>query len=160
MAEALRGFRQTQADIAQPYQQIFSHVAHYGRVNPLLIVDGANVVGSVPDGWWRDRKAAAGKLRDALAGLAATGLTSADPGLTGPLDIILVVEGVARGVPGIDAVRVESAPNSGDDAIVDLARDEQPRRPLTIVVTADRELRERLRAVSVASIGPRALPYP
>ncbi|MEV7026505.1 NTP pyrophosphohydrolase, partial [Kitasatospora sp. NPDC093558] len=22
---------------------------------PLLVVDGANVVGSVPDGWWRDR---------------------------------------------------------------------------------------------------------
>jgi hypothetical protein len=33
----------------------------------LIIVDGANVVGSVPDGWWRDRAGAAARLRDALA---------------------------------------------------------------------------------------------
>jgi hypothetical protein len=25
----------------------------------LVIVDAANVVGSVPDGWWRDRRGAA-----------------------------------------------------------------------------------------------------
>ncbi|HXW47438.1 MAG TPA: NUDIX domain-containing protein, partial [Streptosporangiaceae bacterium] len=36
-------------------------------LDPLtIIVDGANVVGSRPDGWWRDRAAAAARLRDAL----------------------------------------------------------------------------------------------
>ncbi|MFD6553192.1 NTP pyrophosphohydrolase, partial [Streptomyces sp. NPDC058398] len=55
----------------------------------LLIVDGANVVGSVPDGWWRDRRGAAVRLRDRLAGLAEAGV----PGHPGPLDIVLVVEG-------------------------------------------------------------------
>ena len=34
---------------------------------PLVVVDGANVVGSVPDGWWRDRAGAARRLRDALS---------------------------------------------------------------------------------------------
>ncbi|MDP9246561.1 MAG: NTP pyrophosphohydrolase, partial [Candidatus Dormibacteraeota bacterium] len=33
----------------------------------LIVVDAANVVGSVPDGWWRDRAAATERLRDALA---------------------------------------------------------------------------------------------
>ena len=38
-----------------------------------LIVDGANVVGSRPDGWWRDRAGAAVRLYDELAGLAERG---------------------------------------------------------------------------------------
>ena len=40
-------------------------------MEPLIVVDGANVVGSVPDGWWRDRRGAAERLRDALVPLAA-----------------------------------------------------------------------------------------
>ena len=40
-----------------------------------IIVDGANVVGSRPDGWWRDRAEAAVRLRDELAPLAGRGVT-------------------------------------------------------------------------------------
>ncbi|NED34520.1 NTP pyrophosphohydrolase, partial [Streptomyces sp. SID8499] len=58
---------------------------------PLVIVDGANTVGSVPDGWWRDRRAAAERLRDRLA---ADGV----PRLAERAEIVLVVEGAARGV--------------------------------------------------------------
>lgn len=79
----------------------------------LVIVDGANVVGSVPDGWWRDRRGAAERLRDLLA---ARGL----PGHDGPVEVVLVVEGAARGVASVPGVRVESAPGSGDDHMVDL----------------------------------------
>ncbi|MGW5070097.1 hypothetical protein ACWEQJ_29040, partial [Streptomyces cyaneofuscatus] len=79
----------------------------------LVIVDGANVVGSVPDGWWRDRRGAAERLRDSLVPYAAAGL----PGLPGPAEIVLVVEGAARGVASVAGVRVESAPGSGDDLI-------------------------------------------
>ncbi|MFE2060584.1 hypothetical protein ACFXAX_34205, partial [Streptomyces sp. NPDC059446] len=70
----------------------------------LVIVDAANVVGSVPDGWWRDRRGAAERLRDSLVPYAADGL----PGETGPVEIVLVVEGAARGVPSVPGVRVEA----------------------------------------------------
>jgi 8-oxo-dGTP diphosphatase len=40
-----------------------------------IIVDGANVVGSRPDGWWRDRAGAAVRLRDQLEPLALDGLS-------------------------------------------------------------------------------------
>ena len=45
----------------------------------LLVIDAANVVGSVPDGWWRDRRGATERLRDRL--------TKADgvPGHDGPV---------------------------------------------------------------------------
>jgi hypothetical protein len=122
----------------------------------LFIVDGANVVGSVPDGWWRDRPGAAERLRDSLAGLAEHGLPDADPAVRPPLEVVLVVEGAARGVSGIDGVRVVSAARSGDDAIVDLLRREGDGRRC-VVVTADRALRERVRQLGAQVLGPRAV---
>jgi hypothetical protein len=130
---------------------------------PLLVVDGANVVGSVPDGWWRDRRGAAERLRDALAGLAATGL-AADSGAPAwavgrPLEVVLVVEGAARGIDPVPDVRVESAPASGDDLIAALAAralEAEPDRPC-LVVTADRELRGRVAAAGASTVGPRAV---
>ena len=48
-----------------------------GELSPLtIIVDGANVVGSRPDGWWRDRPGAARRLRDELAPLVTEGITA------------------------------------------------------------------------------------
>ena len=79
----------------------------------LLIVDGANVVGSRPDGWWRDRPGAARRLWE---GLAAVDLAD---------EVVLVLEGAARkGVPAGRSGSVDTlhAPGSGDDAIVDAAR--------------------------------------
>lgn len=114
----------------------------------LVVVDGANVVGSRPDGWWRDRKGAAERLRDRLAG---EGL----PGHPGPVEIVLVVEGAARGVASVPGVRVESAPGSGDDRIVELTA-EHTGRP-RLVVTADRELRRRVTALGAEVTGPRTV---
>ncbi|MFI8091283.1 NTP pyrophosphohydrolase [Streptomyces sp. NPDC086080] len=115
----------------------------------LVIVDAANVVGSVPDGWWRDRRGAAERLRDRLA---ADGL----PGRPGPVEIVLVVEGAARGVEPVPGVRVESAPGSGDDHMVTLVADAGDRPVL--VVTADRELRRRVTALGADVTGPRSVP--
>jgi hypothetical protein len=126
---------------------------------PLLIVDAANVVGSVPDGWWRNRRAAAERLRDSLSKVAEGGL-SGHPELSPPLDVLLVVEGAARGVPPIEGVQVHSARGSGDDAIVALVREEIGRRPMVAVVTADRGLRARVTALGARVLGPRTLPYP
>ncbi|MFD9400353.1 NTP pyrophosphohydrolase [Streptomyces sp. NPDC060011] len=117
----------------------------------LLIVDGANVVGSVPDGWWRDRRGAAERLRDGLAGLAEAGV----PGRPGPLEIVLVVEGAARGVGSVPGVRVDEAPGSDDDRIVELVAG-SPDRP-RLVVTADRELRRRVTERGAEVTGPRTV---
>ncbi|GAB2632144.1 hypothetical protein GCM10027168_74000 [Streptomyces capparidis] len=130
---------------------------------PLLIVDAANVVGSVPDGWWRDRRGANERLRDVLVPLGRGGL----PGRTDvppwarrpPLEVLLVVEGAARGVAPVDGVRVLAAQGSGDDRIVRAvaeARRADPERPV-LVVTADRELRRRVAEHGAEVAGPRAV---
>ncbi|MCB9687609.1 MAG: hypothetical protein H6738_16810 [Alphaproteobacteria bacterium] len=117
----------------------------------LCVVDGANVVGSVPDGWWRDRRGAAERLRDRLADLCDEGL----PGWPPPLEVVLVVEGKARGVESSDTVRVVSAPGSGDDAVVELVAGVYDR--LVVVVTADRGLIARVEAEGASVVGPRTL---
>lgn len=124
-------------------------------MNPLLVVDAANVIGSVPDGWWRDRRGAAERLRDSLATLADNGLESVHSGLTPPIDVLLVVEGKAKGITPIRGVPVESAPGSGDDKIVEIVRASEA--PVRVVVTADRGLRERVIALGADVIGPRSV---
>ncbi|KWT60889.1 NTP pyrophosphohydrolase [Streptomyces albus subsp. albus] len=124
-------------------------------MSTLVVVDAANVIGSVPDGWWRDRRAAAERLRDALAEQAAGGF----PGLAPdgpPVRLVLVVEGAARGVASLPGVEVVEAPGSGDDRIVELVRDAD-RGPGTVVVTADRGLRARVTALGARVAGPRAV---
>jgi hypothetical protein len=123
---------------------------------PLVIVDGANVVGSVPDGWWRDRLGAARRLREALTTVPAAGL----PGVPGPVEVILVVEGAARGLAEeVGDVPVSAASGEGDDAIVSTADRACAAGRRCIVVTSDRGLRERVRAVGAEVAGPRSLPY-
>ncbi|MEU8879379.1 NTP pyrophosphohydrolase [Streptomyces hydrogenans] len=119
---------------------------------PLLVVDGANVVGSVPDGWWRDRRGAAERLRDRLA---AHGGPAEGP-YPGPYEIVLVVEGRARGVASVPGVRVAEATGSGDDLIAALA-DGARGRPC-LVITSDRELRRRVEGTGARCAGPRSLP--
>ncbi|GMA38068.1 hypothetical protein [Mobilicoccus caccae] len=113
----------------------------------ILVVDGANVVGSVPDGWWRDRAGAAARLH--------AGLTRAELAYG---RVVLVLEGEARaGVPeSIDGiVQTVHAAGSGDDEIV--ARCEHAAGAAEVTVaTADRGLLDRL-APEVAVIGPRTL---
>jgi len=124
---------------------------------PRLIVDAANVVGSVPDGWWLDRAGATERLRDTLASVARDGLAGGPGWLAEPpIEVVLVVEGAAREVAAVEGVRVVAADGSGDDAIVGLVRDECPNRRC-VVVTADRELRARVTALGADVLGPRAI---
>jgi 8-oxo-dGTP diphosphatase len=137
-----------------------------------IIVDGANVMGSRPDGWWRDRAGAARRLRDQLAVLGADGVPALPEAMRAPPlarwfpDIVLVVEGAARSIAAAHAtgsggtgqadqpdgrVRVVAARGSGDDTIAELARDLPGRR---LVVTADRQLRERCTAAGASVTGP------
>jgi hypothetical protein len=134
-----------------------------------LIVDGANVMGSRADGWWRDRAGAMARLHDELAALAARGIPGAVPGADGDSgagaagerwfpEIILVVEGRTRAVLGLvsqgPGVQVVAAPGEGDDEIAGLAGRLPGQR---IVVTADRELRRRCEAAGATVTGPRWL---
>lgn len=110
------------------------------------------MIGSVPDGWWRDRAGAARRLRDALVPVAASGL----PRLHPPLEVVLVVEGAAKGVESVPGVRVVAAPRSGDDTMVALVR-AAPEPWHCTVVTADRGLRDRVRDAGADVIGPGVL---
>jgi 8-oxo-dGTP pyrophosphatase MutT (NUDIX family) len=125
----------------------------------VLVVDAANVVGSRPDGWWRDRAGAAARLRDSLSAMAAEGVPARVfelPADTWWPDIRLVVEGQARGVDPAPAVTVLRASHDGDAVIaVEASRavDERPDDHV-VVVTADRELRSRVEAVGARVVGP------
>ena len=130
---------------------------------PLVVVDAANTVGSVPDGWWRDRHGATERLRDALVLLADRGLPGQDDvpdwARHPALDVLLVVEGAARRVPAVPGVRVAAADGSGDDLMVELvaaAHRDMPDRPV-LLVTADRALRARAREHGAVCAGPRAV---
>ncbi len=135
-------------------------------LHPLrLVVDAANVVGSRPDGWWRDRVGAARRLLQSVGVLAATGL--AGEALPEGLDLlpltrrwpswVVVVEGAAR--PAADhppaGVEVRAASGHGDDAVVDAVRDASGGPVL--VVTADRALAARCEALTATVVGPRWL---
>ncbi|HEU4404824.1 MAG TPA: hypothetical protein VFS43_05990 [Polyangiaceae bacterium] len=115
-------------------------------------------MGSVPDGWWRDKRGAAERLCTALEELASGRFRRRLPPPLegGPLDVVLVVEGAARGVRCRAGVEVVDAPGSGDDTIVELARQRGGHR-LVVVATADRELIGRVRALGASVIGPRSV---
>lgn len=147
-----------------------------------LVVDAANVVGSRPDGWWRDRAGAArrlagsivavlvsrpedlGELLDGTAPSSAASAASA-----AALQVHLVLEGAAGKVedlPTHPLLDVVHAPADGDSAIVALVGELVAANPdsRVLVVTADRELRERVRGAGAEVTGPgafrAALPAP
>ncbi|WP_410568548.1 NUDIX domain-containing protein [Amycolatopsis sp. cmx-4-61] len=128
-----------------------------GRVGQelVLVVDAANVVGSRPDGWWRDRHGAAERLRDQLAKLAEAGVPDpADPTVTWWPRIILVVEGKAKHVTGTAGVEVVAADTDGDSKIVEVVAQQHAE---VLVATADRELKRRVEALGASILGPGTL---
>lgn len=126
---------------------------------PLLIVDVANVMGSRPDGWWRDRPSAARRVIAEVDALVTRGvpggLMGAGADWTLFPEAVAVVEGKARGVGDAESVRVIDAPNDGDSAIV-AAVEAAPGRDVT-VATSDRGLRDRVRALGARCVGAGAL---
>jgi len=118
----------------------------------VLVVDAANVVGSRPNGWWRDRGKAAADLCGALT-------DAIDAGRLEP-PVVVVVEGAARrGVAELDrnGLRVVHAPGSGDDTVAALVAEAAADQQAVTVVTADRELRDRARQAGGDVVGPRWL---
>lgn len=99
----------------------------------VVIVDVANVLGSRPDGWWRDRRGATTAL---LRRLAATDV--------GAERVVVVLEGQGRDADAPRDLEVVRAAGSGDDALVARVARELSAGRLVRVVTADRGLRARL----------------
>ena len=103
------------------------------------IVDAMNVIGTKPDGWWKDRHAAMVRLVESLERWAAS---------TGN-DVLVVFERPPS--PPIESAAIEIAsaprpgPNSADCEIVRLLRDEADPEEIR-VVTSDHALADQVRA--------------
>jgi hypothetical protein len=113
-------------------------------VRSVLVVDAANVVGSRPDGWWKDRPGAARRLHERLL--------VADVAYD---QVVLVLEGAAKaGVPaGRDGdVRTVHAPRDGDSALLEEVRRSIAAGSAVTVITSDRVL-----AVRSEGLGARAM---
>jgi len=89
------------------------------------IVDGMNVIGTRPDGWWRDRRGAQRRLVARLGALD-------EP-------VTVVFDGREHETDPPPRVEVAFAPHA-DDTIAQLAG------PGVVVVTSDRGLAARVRA--------------
>ncbi len=128
-------------------------------VRPVVVVDAANVVGSVPDGWWRDRAGATGRLIESIAALAGRGMDAGALALAADTwfpEFHVVVEGAAREAAAVAGVRVVRAAGHGDDAIVAEAEHAIARGGVVTVVTSDRGLADR---VTAAGAQPRSVSW-
>ena len=131
-------------EIAGGFTASAAHRSYRGSVR--WIIDGMNVIGARPDGWWKDRRRAMAALVDRLELWAAT---QGD-------DVTVVFE--RPPAPPIDSslIAVAHAPraaaNSADDEIIRLVQADA--RPQQIrVVTSDSTLSDRVRAAG-ASVYP------
>jgi predicted RNA-binding protein with PIN domain len=115
-----------------------------------LIVDGMNVIGVQPDGWWRNRPEARRRLVRDLAPLVGAGVA-----------ITVVFDGRATTAEldqaeatGVGISFAPGGPNAADDAIVEMVRAlDHPAH--TTVVTSDRALVDRVRRLGANVEGAR-----
>lgn len=115
------------------------------------IVDGMNVIGSRPDGWWKDRGRAMLTLVDRLDRWAES------PESQGG-QVTVVFERPPSSAVASSVVEIAYAPraaaNSADDQIVRLVRADAKPHEIR-VVTSDKELSARVSALG-ASVYPAA----
>ena len=119
----------------------------------VLVVDIANVMGSVPDGWWRDRAGAATRLLNELEPLNGAEVTLPDLGAVRITEVRAVLEGAAKRAEGPEAVSVLRADRDGDSEIVEETNRLTTSGKVPLVVTADRGLRRRLPELALI-VGP------
>jgi predicted RNA-binding protein with PIN domain len=116
------------------------------------IIDGNNVMGSRPDGWWRDRHGAMRRLVAQLDAWAAE---------AGEDDVLVVFDGrpfsfedTASGVEVAFATR--AGRDAADDDIARIVAEDDDPASLT-VVTSDAEHASRVRAAGASVEGAGAL---
>ncbi len=110
------------------------------------LIDGMNVIGTRPDGWWRDRDAAMLRLVDRIERWAAT---------EGE-DVVVVFERPPSPPIRSSVIEVANAPrpkrDAADDEIIRRLRQE-PRPEVVRVVTSDRWLADRAGAIGAVVQG-------
>ena len=109
-----------------------------------MVVDVANVMGSRPDGWWKDRAGAATRLLALMPGLVGRDVAGPDGDQVSIERVLAIVEGAANAATAPEGVVVVRAPKDGDSSIVATAAERDVAGEHVIVVTADRGLRARL----------------
>lgn len=117
-----------------------------GRETQKLFVDGLNLLGSRPDGWWRDRPRAMRRLLENLVPVSER------------WEVTVVFDGkpharVESASPAaVEVVFAPGGPNAADKEIVRrIRRLEDPGAAL--VVSSDRRLRASVKAAGAHSIG-------
>ena len=117
-----------------------------------VVVDGNNVMGSRPDGWWRNRAEAAHRLLGDIAPLARS--------RGGAWTVVFDGPGTPDMPPPPDCLSVVHAEHGrrdgADDRIVELVR-ALPDPAGALVYTSDAELRARLHALGARVSGARTL---
>ena len=110
------------------------------------VIDGMNVIGSRPTGWWRDRP---GAMRELVQELEAFAQRSGDP-------VTVVFDGKPFKLDGGDGVTVRFAsrrgPNAADDDIAALVASDHDPADLS-VVTSDGDLARRVREAGATVVG-------
>jgi predicted RNA-binding protein with PIN domain len=111
------------------------------------LVDGMNVVGSRPDGWWRDRRGAMQALAERLGRFASAGGD----------EVAVVFDGRedgdwAAGIAGVEIAFAPGGRGSADDEIVRRVRADRAPGELQ-VVTSDADLARRVRELGAAAVG-------
>jgi uncharacterized protein YaiI (UPF0178 family) len=109
-------------------------------------IDGMNVIGTRPDGWWRDRDGAMTHLVDLLERWAA---------IEGE-DVVVVFERPPRPPIRSSVIEIAHAPRPRADAAdFEIVRrlEREPHPALVRVVTSDRWLADRAQALGAAVHG-------
>ena len=121
-------------------------------MKPTVLVDGNNVMGARPDGWWRNRAEAAQRLAAEIAPLVLGGGRAWTIVFDGPTP-----PGMASPPEGLVVVHAGHSRRDGaDDRIVELLG-ALPDPASALVYTSDSALRARARALGARVAGARAL---